>query len=113
MDIGVCNGDADGRCAVVQWRAHMPRPARYLDHPHVDDISQHPLLQAHIDVASNTCASLLMDQHLGGQFRAWALVGAFGDNLTADLGLPFEAPLIQQKNPGHAGFDACQVLAVP
>jgi hypothetical protein len=50
---------------------------------------------------------------LAGSFGAWALVGAFGDNLTADLGLPFEDPLIQQKNPGHAGFDACQMLAVP
>lgn len=145
MDIDVCNGDADGLCAVVQWRLHAPRPARlvtglkrdiellkhvqavagdevlvcdlslrrnrpsllrllqagvsvcYFDHHDVDDIPLHPLLQAHINVDHNTCTSLLVDQHLGGQFRAWAVVGAFGDNLTAvaddlaaELGMPFE-----------------------
>ena len=25
--IDVCNGDADGRCAVLQWRLHHPAPA--------------------------------------------------------------------------------------
>lgn len=138
----VCNGDADGLCAVVQWRLHEPlvaslvtglkrdiellervqagpgdhvlvcdlsmqrnRPAllrlldagarvHYFDHHEVDDIPLHPLLQAHIDIASDVCTSLLVDCHLGGEYRAWALVGAFGDNLTtvadelgADLGL--------------------------
>lgn len=55
---------------------------RYFDHHVAGDIPVHPLLEAHIDVASNTCASLLVDRYLGGKFRAWALVGAFGDNLT-------------------------------
>jgi hypothetical protein len=70
---------------------------RYFDHHKVDEIPVHPLLEAHIDVASNTCTSLLVDRYLGGQFRAWAVVGAFGDNLTGvaeglavDLGLSFE-----------------------
>lgn len=70
---------------------------RYFDHHKVDDIPVHPLLEAHIDVASDTCTSLLVDRYLGGKFRAWALVGAFGDNLTGvaeglavDLGLPVE-----------------------
>ncbi|HAL39055.1 MAG TPA: hypothetical protein DCP03_13480 [Polaromonas sp.] len=55
---------------------------RYFDHHEVDDIPLHPKLEAHIDVASDVCTSLLMDRHLEGQFRAWAVVGAFGDNLT-------------------------------
>jgi len=55
---------------------------RYFDHHKVDDIPVHPLLEAHIDVASDTCTSLLVDRYLGGKFRAWAVVGAFGDNLT-------------------------------
>ena len=55
---------------------------RYFDHHEVDDIPLHPLLEAHIDVASDVCTSLLVDRHLGGKFRAWAVVGAFGDNLT-------------------------------
>lgn len=55
---------------------------RYFDHHEVDDIPLHPQLEAHIDVASDVCTSLLMDRHLEGKFRAWAVVGAFGDNLT-------------------------------
>ncbi len=128
--IDVCNGDADGLCAVVQWRLHEPqaatlvtglkrdielldrvqagpgdevlvcdlslrrnRPAllrllgsgarvRYFDHHEADTIPLDPRLEAHIDVASDVCTSLLVDRHLGGKFRAWAVVGAFGDKLT-------------------------------
>lgn len=54
----------------------------YFDHHQVDAIPPHPLLDAHIDTASDTCTSLLVDQQLLGAFRAWAVVGAFGDNLT-------------------------------
>lgn len=57
-------------------------PVRYFDHHQVDAIPDHPLLDAHIDTASDTCTSLLVDQQLVGAFRAWAVVGAFGDNLT-------------------------------
>jgi hypothetical protein len=125
----VCNGDADGLCAVLQWRLAAPRPAtlvtglkrdiellervpaaagdevlvcdlsmqrnrvallrllgqgvrvRYFDHHAVDEIPSHSCLQAHIDTDGAVCTSLLVDRHLGGRFRAWALVGAYGDNL--------------------------------
>ena len=147
----VCNGDADGLCAVVQWRLHEPAPAtlvtglkreiallakvpagagdavlvcdlsmarnraaldamlargakvRYFDHHAVADIPRHPGLEAHIDLASGTCTSLLVDRYLAGErgdarFRAWAAVGAWGDNMDpaaerlADaIGLPREA----------------------
>lgn len=145
MNIDVCNGDADGLCAVVQWRLHAPQPAclitglkrdialldrvravagdellvcdvslrrnhtallhllqagvsvRYFDHHAPGDVPVHPLLQAHLDVAGDTCTSLLVDRYLNGQYQAWAVVGAFGDNLTAvaeglatGLGLCFE-----------------------
>lgn len=127
--IDVCNGDADGLCAAVQWHLHDPSPAvlvtglkhdiallaqvraqagdevnvfdlsmqrnhadllrlldagvrvRYFDHHAVQRVPDHPLLEAHIDGASDVCTSLLVDRHLGGAFRAWALVGAYGDNL--------------------------------
>lgn len=128
--LDVCNGDADGLCAVVQWRLHQPQAAtlvtglkreiellervqagpgdevlvcdlslrrnraalmrlldagvrvRYFDHHEAGDIPVHPLLEAHIDIAGDVCTSLLVDRHLGGAFRAWAVVGAFGDKLT-------------------------------
>lgn len=126
----VCNGDADGLCAVVQWRLCAPgnamlvtglkreiellervqagagdevlvcdismqrnRPAllrllaqgarvRYFDHHDVaGGIVADPNLEAHVSPDRNVCTSLLMDRHLGGAMRRWALVGAYGDNL--------------------------------
>jgi len=125
----VCNGDADGLCAVVQWRLHDPSPAtlttglkreialldrvqasagdevlvcdvslqrnarslqrlldegvrvRYFDHHVQGDVPQHPLLDAHLDMGAQVCTSVLMDRHLCGRHRAWAAVGAYGDNL--------------------------------
>jgi hypothetical protein len=127
----VCNGDADGLCAVRQWRLHEPATStlvtglkreiellqrvpvdaadevlvcdlslrrnrqallrlldagvrvRYFDHHVADGVPAHPRLQAHIDLGDRVCSSLLVDRHLGGRFRGWALVGAYGDNLWA------------------------------
>ena len=53
----------------------------YVDHHESGDIPQHPNLEAIINTAANTCTSLLVDQHLGGKYRAWAVTAAFGDNL--------------------------------
>lgn len=126
----VCNGDADGLCAVVQWRWHDPAPAtlvtglkreidlldrvdagagdevlvcdismqrnraallrllgsgaqvRYFDHHAAGDVPVHPRLESHLQFDHRCCTSLLMDRHLKGAFRHWALVGAYGDNLT-------------------------------
>ena len=129
--IDVCNGDADGLCAVVQWRLHQPATSRlvtglkrdiellqrvqaqpgdhvlvcdvsmrrnrqallrllhsgahvrYFDHHEPGDALSHPLLNAHINIVSGVCTSLLVNRYLGGAYQAWALVGAYGDNLTA------------------------------
>ncbi|MCI4430994.1 MAG: hypothetical protein JHC40_17715 [Burkholderiales bacterium] len=128
--IDICNGDADGLCAVLQWRLHAPAQAclvtglkrdialldrvqagqgdellvcdismqrnrvallrlleqgarvRYFDHHAAPDAPAHPNLEAHVEFGSRVCTSLLMDRHLAGAHRAWALVGAYGDNLT-------------------------------
>lgn len=68
---------------------------RYFDHHYAGDIPSHPLLEAHIDTARGACTSILVDRHLGGRFRSWAVVAAFGDNLeaaaralAAGMGLP-------------------------
>ncbi|HEX7384456.1 MAG TPA: hypothetical protein VF291_09085, partial [Burkholderiaceae bacterium] len=125
----VCNGDADGLCAVRQWRLHEPAEAtlvtglkrdiellgrvdaragdellvcdvsldrnraallallqrgvrvRWFDHHAAGTLPSHPGLEATIDTAGDTCTSLLVDRALGGAQRAWAIVGAYGDNL--------------------------------
>ena len=144
--IDVCNGDADGLCAVVQWRLADPIAAElvtglkrdivlldrvqaragdeilvcdlsmqrnraallrllaagarvtYFDHHVVRDVPRHPGLCAHLDFSPDTCTSLLVDRHLGGRHRAWALVGAYGDNLGA----------IADAMAASLGFDAAQ-----
>jgi hypothetical protein len=60
-----------GRGAKVRW----------FDHHYAGEIPAHPLLEAHIDSAADVCTSIIVDRHLGGRHRAWAVVAAFGDGL--------------------------------
>ena len=60
---------------------HTGARVRYFDHHFAGEIPHHPLLEAHIDTSATVCTSLIVDRHLGGRHRAWAVVGAFGDNL--------------------------------
>ncbi len=128
----VCNGDADGLCAVRQWRAETPESAtlvtglkreidllgrvpadaadevlvcdiamarnrdallsllehgvrvRWFDHHAAGAVPQHANLNAHLDFSDGVCSSLLVDRHLHGRQRAWALVGAYGDEMTGE-----------------------------
>jgi len=57
---------------------------RYFDHHHAGELPRHPRLEAHIDTSPSMCTSLIVDRHLGGAHRAWALVGAFGDNVVSE-----------------------------
>jgi len=53
----------------------------YIDHHFAGEIPQSPALTAHIDPSPDTCTSLIVDSLLHGQWRKWAITGAFGDNL--------------------------------
>lgn len=53
------------------------------DHHFAGVLPSHPLLEAHVDTAPDVCTSVLVDRHLQGRFRAWAVVGAYGDGLVA------------------------------
>jgi hypothetical protein len=75
---------------------------RYFDHHHAGAVPRHPRLEAHIDPSPTTCTSAIVDRHLGGRQRAWAVVGAFGDNFS-DTASRLAATL-----PLHAG--ACEQL---
>lgn len=56
---------------------------RYFDHHYAGDIPPHPNLDAVIDAGADVCTSLLVDRHLDGRRRVWAVAAAFGDNLAA------------------------------
>jgi len=53
----------------------------YIDHHFSGDIPAVPNLTVHIDPQPQTCTSVIVDGLLAGEFRPWAIVGAFGDNL--------------------------------
>lgn len=71
---------ADNRDALLRLLAVGAR-CIYFDHHFAGDIPVHPGLEAHIRTQPDVCTSLLVDEYLGGRFRAWAIVAAFGDNL--------------------------------
>jgi hypothetical protein len=129
--IDVFNGDADGLCALHQWRLAYPAESRlvtgvkrdinllagleadrgddltvfdisfdsnradalrllaagaslrWFDHHFAGEPVVHAGLKTSIDTSPETCTSLLVDQALGGKYRAWAVTAAFGDNLHA------------------------------
>ncbi len=53
----------------------------YVDHHFPGAIPDSPYLTAIINEAPDVCTSLLVNQHLNNAYPAWAVVGAFGDNL--------------------------------
>lgn len=65
---------------------------RYFDHHQPGDIPAHPNFEPHIDTDANVCTSLLVNRYLQGRQLAWAVTGAFGDNL-ADAARQAAAPL--------------------
>jgi len=71
---------------------------RYFDHHYPGEIPEHPLLDVRVETVPDKGTSLLVDEHLGGVHRPWAVVGTFGDNFDATarqaaqpLGLSSEA----------------------
>ena len=57
---------------------------RYFDHHFAGEIPRSPHLEAHIDLGTSVCTSVLVDRYLEGRFRRWAVVGAFGDSLVEE-----------------------------
>jgi nanoRNase/pAp phosphatase (c-di-AMP/oligoRNAs hydrolase) len=53
----------------------------YVDHHRTGEIPQSKRLVSLLDTDANTCTSLLVNKHLGGEFAPWAIAAAFGDNM--------------------------------
>ncbi len=53
----------------------------YFDHHFAGSLPRNALLRAHIDASASQCTSPIVDRHLNGKYRLWALTAAFGDNL--------------------------------
>ena len=63
----------------------------YVDHHLPGEIPRHQGLTAIIDTSPDVCTSLLVDRHLGGKYRAWAVTAAFGDNMNRSAAEAAEA----------------------
>jgi hypothetical protein len=74
----------------------------YFDHHFAGDIPAHPRLDAQIDTSAEICTSLIVDRHLKGEHRAWAVAAAYGDNL-------HEAAM---ASAAHLGLDEAQLSAL-
>ncbi|MET3133129.1 hypothetical protein AAKU55_003411 [Oxalobacteraceae bacterium GrIS 1.11] len=70
-------------CNVVPLKRILDAGGRvsYFDHHSARLAFAHPRLQLFWDDSPQVCSSILVDRHLGGRFRPWAAVAAFGDNL--------------------------------
>jgi hypothetical protein len=55
----------------------------YFDHHYAGTVPEYPQLTTHIDTAPGVCTGMLVDRHLAGRRRIWAVVAAYGDNLGA------------------------------
>lgn len=55
----------------------------WFDHHSIGPLARMRGMTAIIDIAPDICTSTVVDRYLGGEHRAWAVVGAFGENLVA------------------------------
>jgi len=66
-----------GLLALLQAGASV----RYFDHHHAGEVPVHARFEPHLDPSPTVCTALLVDRHLEGRHRDWAITGAFGDSL--------------------------------
>ena len=77
--------DISMRSNAVDLRRILASGAKvqYFDHHNAGDIPDHPSLEATINTAGEICTAVLVDQHLAGAHRAWAVTACYGDNFPA------------------------------
>jgi hypothetical protein len=102
-------GGAGDSCTVLDVSLDVNRAAlvrllaagasvRYFDHHFAGEVPADPRLDPHLDPSPNVCTSMLVDRHLEGRFRSWAITGAFGDSLNDEaLALAREAGVTEEK----------------
>jgi hypothetical protein len=79
--VTVLDVSADANRAALASLLDRGVHVEYFDHHFAGELPVSRYLHAHIDLSPDTCTSLIVDRHLNGARRAWAIVGAYGDNL--------------------------------
>ena len=96
-DITVVDISMHANRAELEGALSKGATVEWFDHHYPGDIPRHPKLAAHINTDPKMCSSLIIDQHLRGRYRNWAITAAFGDNLTQTaIGLSKETKLSAQ-----------------
>ena len=80
--VTVLDVSADANRAALGLLLDRGVHVRYFDHHYAGELPVSPFLDASIDTSADTCTSLIVDRHLNGAHRRWAVVGAYGDNLS-------------------------------
>ena len=89
--VTVLDVSADRNRAALDRLVREGVSVEYFDHHFAGDAPLPPGVVAHIDTSPDVCTGMLVDRHLHGRKRAWAVVAAFGDNLlqaACDLAAP-------------------------
>jgi hypothetical protein len=71
----------DANAAELRRLLNAGAQVDYYDHHSADCAFGHANLRLHCDGSPEVCTSILVDRQLGGRYRLWAVVAAFGDNL--------------------------------
>ncbi|HHO48535.1 MAG TPA: acetyltransferase [Desulfobacteraceae bacterium] len=80
-DITVLDISLDHNRAALTSLLERGNKILYIDHHFSGPTPLSPHFEAHIDPQPQTCTSIIVDTLLHGQWRSWAIIGAFGDNL--------------------------------
>jgi hypothetical protein len=79
--VTVLDVSVDTNRAALERLLHDGVAVEYFDHHFAGDGPLPHGVIAHIDTSPDVCTGMLVDRHLHGRQRIWAVVAAFGDNL--------------------------------
>lgn len=95
VDVTVLDISLDANVDALEPLLAAGARVTYYDHHSAGRAFAHPGLRIEWDDSARVCTSLIVDRTLGGRYRSWAIVGAFGDNLdetahklAVDRGMP-------------------------
>ena len=107
--VTVLDVSAHANRAALERLARAGATVEYFDHHFAGDVPVPPGVLAHIDTSPGVCTGILVDRHLHGRERAWAVVAAFGDNLV-DAAFDLAAPLAMNAGALEALKDLADAL---
>jgi hypothetical protein len=83
IDVTVLDVSLDANAQALHSLLEAGAQVQYFDHHSAQQAFEHPRFRFFWDDAPEVCTSILVDRHLRGRFREWAVAAAFGDNLPA------------------------------